>query len=113
MADCDLCGVALPTLCPVKVFMPRFAFAYPKGTEVNLCGKCLKFTHDANSRVSGGSKGECDTCGSKTTVYPVSIEVPSFSKGVDPKTVQICKACLEACSEAQVKKDNEPKSEHH
>jgi len=115
MADCDLCGVALPTLCPVKVMMPRFAYAYPKGTEVNLCEKCLESAHNANSKISASSSsdGKCNLCGSKTRIYPVDIEIPSFGKGVDPTKVNICKDCLEACSEAYIKKQNEPESEHH
>ncbi|HJH32611.1 MAG TPA: F420H2 dehydrogenase [Methanosarcinaceae archaeon] len=115
MADCDLCGVSLPTLNPVKVLVERFASAYPKGMWTGLCDDCLKNAHEVYGNMStlSGSNGECDLCGTTTELYPVGIEIPSFSKGVDPTVVQLCKGCLEASSKAQIRKANEPKSEHH
>jgi len=115
MADCDLCGLALPTLNPVKVVMPRFASAFPKGTWVGLCDACLESAHEVNGSTSSlsSSSGNCDLCGAQTELYPVDIEFPSFSKGVDPDVAHLCKGCLEGCTEAQIRKENESKSEHH
>ena len=115
MADCDLCSVSLPTLNPVKVVMPRFASAFPKGTWVGLCDDCLKSAHEVNGNTSSlsSSNGDCDLCSAKTELYPVDIEFPSLSKGVDPDVANLCKGCLEGCTEAQIRKENEPKSEHH
>lgn len=116
MADCDLCSLALPTLNPVKVLMPRFASAFPKGTWVGLCDGCLKSAHEVNGNTSSlsSSNGNCDLCGAQTELYPVDIEFPSLWKGgVEPEVSNICKGCLEGCTEAQIRKENEPKSEHH
>ncbi|MBW6469745.1 MAG: F420H2 dehydrogenase subunit FpoO [Methanosarcinaceae archaeon] len=115
MADCDLCSVSLPTLNPVKVVMPRFASAFPKGTWVGLCDKCLESAHEINENTAslGSANGKCDLCGAQTELYPVDVEFPSLWKGVDPDVAILCKKCLEGCTEAQVRKENEPKSEHH
>lgn len=115
MADCDLCGVSLPTLNPVKVLMLRFASAYPKGMWTGVCDDCIKSAHEVYGNVSSlnGSNGKCDLCGTTLDLYPVEIEIPSFSKGVDPAVAQLCKGCLEASSKVHVIKENEPKSEHH
>lgn len=115
MADCDLCGVSLPTLNPVKVLIPRFASAYPKGMWTGVCDDCIKSAHKEYRNISllSGSNGKCDLCGATLELYPVDIEIPSFSKGVDPAVARLCKGCLEASSIAQVSKENEPKSEHH
>jgi hypothetical protein len=40
MADCDLCGLAKPTLCPVKVQV--HTLANPEGTYRGLCLDCLE-----------------------------------------------------------------------
>ncbi|MCL7411241.1 MAG: F420H2 dehydrogenase subunit FpoO [Methanosarcinaceae archaeon] len=115
MADCDLCSVSLPTLNPVKVVMPRFASAFPKGTWVGLCDKCLESANEVSGNTSSlsSSNGKCDLCGKKTELYSVDVEFPSLWKGVEPDVANLCKRCLEGCTEAQVRKENEPKSEHH
>ncbi|MDO9517368.1 MAG: F420H2 dehydrogenase subunit FpoO [Methanosarcinaceae archaeon] len=115
MADCDLCSVSLPTLNPVKVVMPRFASAFPKGTWVGLCDKCLESANEVNINTSslGSANGKCDLCGAQTELYPVDVEFPSLWKGVDPDVAILCKKCLKGCTEAKVRKENEPKSEHH
>ncbi|KGK98041.1 F420H2 dehydrogenase [Methanococcoides methylutens] len=116
MADCDLCGVAIPTVCPVKVFSPKFDISYPEGVWKGLCGGCLekaKKAHDeATESKAAGTFGKCDLCGTKAQLQDVEINIPSFSKGYEIERKKICMKCLEQSSEAYENKD-ELLGEHH
>ncbi len=110
MADCDLCTVAIPTVCPVRVFSPKFEQSYPEGIWKGLCGDCLDRAKEAYDRVNGdtpelGVFGKCDLCGSGTQLYEVGVKIPSFSKGYEDETKHICMSCLEKCSQAHASKD--------
>ncbi|MDK2939693.1 MAG: dehydrogenase subunit, partial [Methanolobus sp.] len=41
MTDCDLCGVGIPTVVPVRVFKPKYEQSYPHGMWQGLCEGCL------------------------------------------------------------------------
>jgi hypothetical protein len=123
MADCDLCGVAIPTVCPVKVFEPRFEHSYPEGKWQGLCERCLdsaKKVYDAHAMEKeeqvcmkpGDSFGTCDLCGNATQLYEVDVEVPSFTKGYEKETRRLCRKCLEGVNEAYDRK-GECFGEHH
>ncbi|MCD4800417.1 MAG: F420H2 dehydrogenase subunit FpoO [Methanococcoides sp.] len=116
MADCDLCGVSIPTVCPVRVFSPRFEQSYPEGVWKGLCGGCLaaakKAYDESSEKVAAGTFGKCDLCGTKAQLQDVGVNVPSFSKGSIVKTRKICLKCLEESSESFEKKD-ELCGEHH
>ena len=123
MADCDLCGVSIPTVCSVKVFEPRFEHSYPEGKWKGLCERCLdssKAVYDAHAEESeekvcmrpGDSFGTCDLCGSATQLYGVDVEVPSFTKVYEKETRRLCRKCLEGSSNAHAKK-HECFGEHH
>lgn len=101
MTDCDLCGVALPNLVPVRVFVPRFEQSYPEGIWNGLCKSCLEAT---KCNVSKPNNDKCDLCKDKTLVYGINVKIPSFSKGEEIKTVMICKKCLKAIKEADLNK---------
>jgi hypothetical protein len=120
MADCDLCGVAIPTVVPVQVFKPRFAHSYPHGMWQGLCEDCLnaaKESHDKQEESpSCGIAGKCDLCGGIERLHPVLISRPSFSKGADEDTVRLCKRCLDSvdkASEEWEKEKSESEHEHH
>lgn len=115
MADCDLCGVGLPTLNPVRVMKPRFAQSFPKGMWAGLCDTCLSSSNEVheNFSITGGFKGKCDLCGAKTLVYPLDVEIPSFGKGTESEEKHLCKSCLNGSHERYVKKQEEPDTGHH
>ncbi len=115
MADCDLCGVAIPTVCPVLVFDPRFEYSYPEGVWKGLCEDCLDSAKKVYDEVSEsqavGVVGKCDLCGTSAQLYEVEISIPSFWKGSDDEIVNLCAKCLEACNEGYARKDEV--FEHH
>jgi hypothetical protein len=120
MTDCDLCGVGIPTVVPVRVFKPKYAESYPHGMWQGLCEGCLnagKKTHDEQTESpSCGTAGVCDLCGAIAQLYDVNISRPSFSKGADPDTVHLCKKCLDSIDEsheAWEKQKAEDEHEHH
>ncbi len=83
MADCDLCGVSIPTVVPVRAFAPRFEHSYPEGIWKGLCEQCLK----RQKRPLTGQQhplmryaGKCDLCGAIAQLQPVEISRPSFQK---------------------------------
>lgn len=119
MADCDLCSVSIPTVVPIRVFVPRFKNSYPEGIWKGLCEPCLKAakeTADKMTASSCGTAGKCDLCGAIAQLQPVQISRPSFSKGVEEDTAMLCKNCLVAVQEAdkswQKEKEKE-QQEHH
>ena len=77
MADCDLCGVAIPTTCPVRVFSPRFENSYPEGVWKGLCSDCLEAVKDAqdDSGKLTGSFGKCDLCSKEGKVQDVTVNI--------------------------------------
>lgn len=120
MADCDLCGVSRPTLCPVKIFVPKFRKSYPKGTWKGLCEECTKRLHQANKTREqiGGSK--CDLCGTTSSkgifLYKATITIPNFEEPYSTdETKRICEACLLAVDEVYKKHEAriEGKESHH
>ncbi|MEZ5335880.1 MAG: F420H2 dehydrogenase subunit FpoO [Methanolobus sp.] len=117
MADCDLCGVAIPTVVPVRVFKPKYAHSYPHGMWQGLCEGCLnagKKTHDAQAESSScGVAGKCDFCGAIAQLYDVTISRPSFSKGADPDTVGLCKKCLASINEAHEAWEKQKAEDEH
>jgi hypothetical protein len=118
MADCDLCGVSRPTLCPVKVFVPRFEKTYPKGTWKGLCESCTAHLHDAKAACVEVEAKKCDLCGAKNiTLYRATITIPNFEPPYHTEEEKhICEACLEAVEEVYRKHEARIKGEevaHH
>lgn len=117
MADCDLCGVAIPTVVPVKVFKPKYAESYPHGMWQGLCEDCLKAgkkVRDMQAELpSSGTAGKCDLCGVKAQLYDVSISRPSFSKGSEKDTVHLCKKCLVSIDDSHRTWEAEKAEEEH
>ncbi|TGC10704.1 F420H2 dehydrogenase subunit FpoO [Methanolobus halotolerans] len=114
MADCDLCGVALPTLVPVKVYKPGFADSYPQGMWQGLCEQCVSAAIKANQESTGtGTTGTCQLCGSAERLFDVHISRPSFSKGAEGDTVHICKRCLNSIEQAKVEWDRDKATHPH
>ncbi|WP_406656693.1 F420H2 dehydrogenase subunit FpoO [Methanolobus sp. ZRKC2] len=120
MADCNLCGVAIPTVVPVQVFKPKYAHSYPHGMWQGLCEGCLNAAKKARAEKAESSSlgvtGKCDLCGGMEPLYPVTISRPSFSKGAEEDTVRLCGRCLdsiETASEHWEKEKAESEHEHH
>ncbi len=115
MADCDLCGVARPTLCPVKVSDPGVKTAYPTGTWRGLSEECLARCHEAyvNKVPANGSK--CDLCGIKNApLFLAKIHVPTFEEPYSREVGKaICESCLEACEESLKRREAEKEETHH
>ncbi len=113
MADCDLCGVARPTLCPVKVKDPSVEAAYPTGTWRGLNEECLKSCHEAYvNRIVANAK-KCDLCGAKknSSLFPVRIQVPTLDEPYSREINKVlCERCLEACEESLKRREA---AEHH
>ena len=107
MTDCDLCGKAIPTVIPVRVFRPLLKFAYPEGVWKGLCETCLdsaqKTYIEASRNEDSCRKGKCALCGDKTGVFPVELQVPDFSKGTVKKEVNVCYRCLKSVDGAYIK----------
>ncbi|MFP4654201.1 MAG: F420H2 dehydrogenase subunit FpoO [Methanohalobium sp.] len=107
MADCDLCGKSIPTLCPVKVLAPKLIITFPEGVWKGLCPTCVKSAEDTYSKLDQSiltvSSGKCNLCGKTSRLYPVEIQIPSFREGIDKEKMNLCRTCLEACHETHDK----------
>lgn len=115
MADCDLCGVGRPTLCPVKVHDPRVKTQYPAGTWRNLSEECLNSCYEANvSKIPSDAK-KCDLCGTRDeAMYRVEVSVPTFGEPYSrAETRAICESCLAACEESYNRRQAEKEEGHH
>jgi hypothetical protein len=115
MADCELSGVARPTLCPVKVNDPRVKAAYPTGTWRGISEECLESCHQANlNRVPANGK-KCDLCGIKNSpLYLVKVQVPIFQEPYHREVDKaICESCFEACEETIKRREAEKEETHH
>lgn len=115
MADCDLCGVARPTLCPVKVNDRSVFSAYPTGTWRGINEECLDRCHEANlNRVPVNGK-KCDLCGTKNVqLFQVKVQVPTFEDPYHREVDKaICESCFEACEETIKRREAEKEEEHH
>jgi hypothetical protein len=115
MADCDLCGVSRPTLCPVKVKDPNVVGAYPAGTWRGLNEECLYDCHKANiNRVPINGK-KCDLCGAgNVPLFQVKIKVPAFQEPYHREVNKaLCDSCFEACEESIKRREAEKKEPHH
>ena len=114
MADCELCGVARPTLCPVKVNDPRVKIAYPTGTWRGINEECLEICLEANlNRVPSDAK-KCDLCGiKKIPLFQIKIQVPVFQ---DPYPGEVkkalCDSCCEACKDTKKSREAEKEKGH-
>ena len=117
MADCDLCGVGRPTLCPVKPDVPRFRKAFPTGMWMGLCEECTNASHDANVARTRAEGTKCELCGRKDEqMYAVNISTPDFSEPYyKEKVAELCAPCLEAAENAYNKRQAELASHegHH
>ncbi|MCZ7382962.1 MAG: F420H2 dehydrogenase subunit FpoO [Candidatus Methanoperedens sp.] len=115
MADCDLCGTARPTLCPVKVNAPSVLSAYPTGTWRGINEECLAICHEANlNRVPSNGK-KCDLCGAKNVpLFQVKVQVPIFQEPYHREaTKNICDSCFEACEDTIRRREAEKEEGHH
>ncbi len=115
MADCDLCGVARPTLCPVKVNDPGVKSAYPTGTWRGINEECLESCHQANlDRVPVNGK-KCDLCGLRNvSLYQVRIQVPIFQEPYHREMDKaLCESCFEACEDTIKRREAEKEEGHH
>ncbi len=116
MADCELCGVARPTLCPVKVNDPSVEAAYPTGTWKGINEECLNNCHEANlNRVPMNSVGKCDLCGIRNVpLFQTRVRVPTFQEPYHREIIKaLCENCLEACEETLRRREAEKEEEHH
>jgi len=116
MADCDLCGVARPTLCPVKVNAPGVKTAYPTGTWRGICQECLSSCHEANlNRVQVNGAEKCDLCGIRNVpLFQVTVHVPIFQQPYRRELNKaICGDCFEACEETLRRREAEKEVAHH
>ncbi len=115
MADCDLCGAARPTLCPVKVNDPGVKAAYPTGTWRGISEECLQSCHEASlNRVPINGK-KCDLCGTKNvSLFQVKIQVPIFQEPYHREINKaICESCFEACEDTIKRREAEKEGGHH
>ena len=115
MADCELCGVARPTLCPVKVKDQSVLAAYPTGTWRGINEECLNSCHEANlNRVTIKAK-KCDLCGTKNvSLFQVKVQVPIFQEPYHREVSKaICGDCFEACEDTLKRREAEKEHEHH
>jgi hypothetical protein len=115
MADCDLCGTARPTLCPVKVNAPSVLSAYPTGTWRGINEECLAICHEANlNRVPSNGK-KCDLCGAKNVpLFQVKVQVPIFQEPYYREANKnICDSCFEACEDTIRRREAEKQETHH
>ena len=116
MADCELCGVARPTLCPVKVNDPSVEAAYPTGTWRGINEECLNSCHEANlKRVPVNGAKKCDLCGIKNVpFFQVRTRVPIFQEPYHREVDKaLCESCLEACEETLRRREAEKEEGHH
>ena len=115
MADCELCGVARPTLCPVKVNAPSVLSAYPTGTWRGINEECLASCHEANINRLAANGKKCDLCGIKNVpLFQVKIQVPIFQEPYHKETNKnICDSCFEACEDTIRRQEAEKQETHH
>ena len=115
MADCDLCGVARPTLCPVKVNAPGVSSAYPTGTWRGISEECLNSCHEANLNRIPVKGSKCDLCGIKgVPLFLVKVRVPTFQEPYYREASKaLCGSCLEACEDTIKRREAERVEGHH
>ena len=115
MADCELCGVARPTLCPVKVKDPSVMAAYPAGTWRGISEECLNSCHEANSERIPSNAKKCDLCGIRNVpLFQVKIQVPVFQEPYHRETIKaMCESCFEACEDTIKRRESEKEEAHH
>ncbi|MFA4934274.1 MAG: F420H2 dehydrogenase subunit FpoO [Candidatus Methanoperedens sp.] len=115
MADCELCGVARPTLCPVKVNDPAQRSAYPTGTWRGINEECLARCHEANLNRSPSDGKKCDLCGIKNVpLFVAKVQVPIFQEPYHREVNKaICESCLEACEDTIKRREAEKEEGHH
>ncbi|HWQ48223.1 MAG TPA: F420H2 dehydrogenase subunit FpoO [Methanosarcina sp.] len=106
MTDCDLCGRALPSVIPVRVFRPLLKFAYPEGVWKGLCETCLDSAQKTYLSIDKDEiscrRNKCVLCGKKGRVCPVEIQIPNFSKGIVKRDVNVCTNCLESINKTYI-----------
>ena len=110
MADCNLCGVSRPTLCPVKVNDPTVKEAYPTGTWKGVCEECLNSCHEANlNRMLLNGAEKCDLCGIRNIpLFLVKVQVPIFQEPYHREIEKaLCESCFEACEETLRRREAE------
>lgn len=115
MADCDLCGVARPTLCPVKVDIPAYRSAFPTGMWMGLCEECTNASHAAYELREKKADTKCNLCGKKgLDLFATNIRIPDFSAPYYKEAVRLlCEPCLESAEAAYNKRQKEKAHEHH
>ena len=115
MADCDLCGVARPTLCPVKVDNPTYRSAFPTGMWMGMCEECTSASHKANGLRAKKDGKKCVLCGIKgVDLFTTNIKIPDFGKPYyKDATKLLCGPCLEAAEIAYNKRQKEKAHESH
>lgn len=115
MADCELCGVARPTLCPVKVNDPAQRSAYPTGTWRGINEECLASCHEANLNRSPSDGKKCDLCGIRNVpLFAAKIQVPIFQEPYHREVYKaICESCLLACEDTIKRREAEKEEGHH
>jgi hypothetical protein len=115
MADCELCGVARPTLCPVKVMAPGVLSAYPSGTWRGINEECLNICHEANVKRVPVKAKKCDLCStSNVPLFQVKVPVPIFQEPYHRETIKaICESCFEACEDTIKRRVAEKDESHH
>ena len=115
MADCELCGVARPTLCPVKVNDPGVKVAYPTGTWRGINQECLESCHKANLERVPIERKKCDLCGIKNApLFLVKVQVPIFQEPYHREIDKaICESCFEACEDTIKRQEAEKEEGHH
>ena len=115
MADCELCGVARPTLCPVKVNDPGVKAAYPTGTWRGINQECLESCHKANLERVPIRRKKCDLCGIKNApLFLVKVQVPIFQEPYHREIDKaICESCFEACEDTIKRQEAEKEEGHH
>lgn len=115
MADCELCGAARPTLCPVKVLDERVIVAYPKGTWRGINEECLNRCHEGNiNRVPIKAK-KCDLCSTRNVpLFLVTVQIPIFQEPYQRDSNKaICESCFEACEDTIKRRAAEKEESHH
>lgn len=115
MADCELCGVARPTLCPVKVNDPAQRSAYPTGTWRGINEECLASCHEANLNRSPSDGKKCNLCGIRNVpLFAAKVQVPIFQEPYHREVNKaICESCLEACEDTIKRGEAEKEEGHH
>ncbi len=115
MADCELCGAARPTLCPVKVNAPDVKSAYPTGTWRGINEECLQSCHEANQNRVPIKGKKCNLCGIKNApLFQVKIQVPIFQEPYHREVSKaLCESCFEACEDTIKRREAEKAEVHH